>query len=471
MKHIKMLVLALAATLSNAIAANFPSEIPLSPERQEYVAKNLVNYGVCGVQGSTVSGTWIVSKPYAGPKGDLAAVAAMLRSTKLDYSVDPTEKVSSFAQYNYRTPDGMREFNLFFGEKDWNYVKDASGNWIPPADKLVIDNMVFNQLPVEIPGINGAWFIPRDAQGNPIDRIDLSGLIQGNYLVLGAHQSFQAVAGELYVSRNDGSLGIYNLNGTLRQTVHLNHGIDSSVLSIRSAADNASEIAYKAGDIIVTAKYTVDTLATVKLFASGQSVPANVKNVVVSEKKALDANPLGGTSFDPSKPITFRARAGEEWVVIFEKSPARTVATLEVTSGKTPTITKVSQPNGAVNYTASFVAKLAAPYGDVQMGLPDSEYPAIPANSVVIYKNGVASNINAVVVVSYVAPNGASVNPITKMLVVRQGESLVLPVTVAFSVPSDGSDVYGVSLTHVKWLSENGKGSTDLVGPGWITGS
>ena len=124
MKNILKLVIALAA-VGLANAANFPSEIPLSPERQEYLAKNLINFGIVGIQGSSVSGTWIVGKPYTGPKGDLKAVAAAFKAVQLDYTVDPTEKVSSFTNYEYRSPDGTQGFNLFWGQKDWNYIRTS----------------------------------------------------------------------------------------------------------------------------------------------------------------------------------------------------------------------------------------------------------------------------------------------------------------------------------------------------------
>lgn len=309
----------------SSTTSSVPKELPLTREKQQAYALNLVNWISGGVGGNSITGTSYFSGPVNQADGNPNNIAKVFKTYTLDYSVDPSEKLTHFAQWEMRMADG-NTIALFHGYKDFNLVKDAKGNWTVPSEALKITNLTFQMVPIPFPGIQSGYIIVRDSAGNQINYINLNenGLIRDGYLYLGNVQPNSS--GEMYITTSDGTRYVYGLSdGKLRSSNKVTAtGMDVSDPTVRVLPDNTVSITCKSTDNVVRCLYTLDNNCVV-LFDAGTTLPYNV---IVVDKATFDANPNGGTSYDPKKgSVNFKVKAGQTMLIIFEHGGSVIVGT------------------------------------------------------------------------------------------------------------------------------------------------
>ncbi|MBU6231290.1 MAG: peptidoglycan-binding protein [Patescibacteria group bacterium] len=143
----------------------------------------------------------------------------------------------------------------------------------------------------------------------------------------------------------------------------------------------------------------------------------------------------------------------------------------------TPTISESVTVGGtAATFVVTFNVQVTADGSPIILGLPSSKTPAFPAygsnlGSWVIYKNGVAvdSSVNYSPTVSYIQPPGTALSSDGTSFTIAQNQTVTIPVTLRFVVPVLGTDVYGVRLNGVDWLSPGNTIPTFVNEDNWAT--
>lgn len=325
-----------AQTWAATLADNAPKTLPLA-DLATLMADALkkVNHGVGGVSGQSVSGTTWFSQPITtNNNGDPLAIAAFIKKQKLNYSVDPTEKLSHFVGWEIRTADGSSRHSAFWGEKDFSLVKDASGVWQVKAEDMKLTDMEFGYSLLEAKGLNNAYIVLRDKNGNVTGYYYFSdeGLAGNGYVALAAKHVGQT--GDLYLGFNDGSKAIYSLtDGKVRSvtTVAPAEGLETSAKGVLVYADNSSDILVRQIDYVIRAKYTVETTVTVR-FETGSKLPAAIK-LVDADVFAADSN-TPGVVYDPSKTaVSFKVPAGKTILLLVNRGTTVNAA-LPANNGK-----------------------------------------------------------------------------------------------------------------------------------------
>ena len=143
----------------------------------------------------------------------------------------------------------------------------------------------------------------------------------------------------------------------------------------------------------------------------------------------------------------------------------------------TPTINKISGPsgvsgNGTTSYTASFAVQVQGGSSGVNLGLSNSNNPAVASNStfITIYKNGSPMTSLNGVMVAYSAPSGTTQSTSTLSFTVAPNQQTTIPVTVSFFVVNPGANVYSVQLNAISW-SQTGQSAQTTSLTGAVTSS
>ena len=158
-------------------------------------------------------------------------------------------------------------------------------------------------------------------------------------------------------------------------------------------------------------------------------------------------------------------------------APISTVSnvSLSVVPIGTPTITRANVSAGwasyeTFQYTAQFNAQMTAVGADAFVGLPGANFPAVSSGSFSIYKNGAIDYSNYNATVSYSQPSDTATEPnYSSTFVIRQNQTVTVPITISFTVNSPGANTFGVRLNQINWSNSGGKAGTDLSGSGWST--
>lgn len=296
-----------------------PKEVPLASVAQlKAYAVTKINWLSGGISGQSISGTTWFSVPYSPADGDPVAIAAALKRNRLTFSVDPTERISSFANWEVRMPDGAT-WTAFYGQRDFSLVKAADGSYTVPAEAAKLDEMEFLRVPFPVANVSNAYIVVRDAAGNQTGTHNLGdyGNVRNGYLVLFSEYTNQN--GELHIQFGDNSKTIYGLpGGKIKATTSAStNGFDTAPKGVRTLADNTLDIAFRAADEVIRARYLVESTVIVR-FDPTVALPTKV-NVV--EESVFKADPNApGLVFDPSKvPVTWKASAGKVYLVLFTK--------------------------------------------------------------------------------------------------------------------------------------------------------
>jgi len=302
------------------LADGAPKSVPLVSRAQlKAYALSQVNWLSGGISGQTVSGDGrYFSVPYAQADGDPVAIAAAVKVNKVTFSVDPTEKISTFANWEVRTPDGS-SWGAFYGQRDFNLIKDASGNFQIPSNATTIDDMELGTVPFPIKGVNNAHIKLKNSAGFEGGTYSFGerGFVRNGYIILTSEHTAQN--GELFVYFNDGSQAIYVLSDGKQKTMAsvTAGGFSTAVKGVRTLPDNTVDITYGLTDEVVRVKYTLDTSIKVS-FGVGVVLPLKV---LVVEEKLFRADPNAtGNSFDPSKDqVVMRVGVGKSYLILFVK--------------------------------------------------------------------------------------------------------------------------------------------------------
>lgn len=316
-----------------ALADSASKQLPLADVATlKAYALTQVNHVSGGVQASSISGNTWFSVPFNGDgtRNLPAALAAAVKKNSVTFTVDPTDRISSYAAWDIRLSDGST-WTAFWQQQDYSLIKNADGSYSLPPSATKLDSMEFGFVPFEIKGISGAAFHIKDEKGNTVDVYDfgLMGLVKNGYIVFRAEHAGQR--GELHVQFIDGSKAIYTSTGIMKATTTATmSGFDTGAAGVRSLADNASEAVVKTTDDVLWAKYSVATILTVKF--EGTPLPAKVS---IYTETAFRTNPSAPATWtiDPAKTptVSFSAAAGNTYVIVVSRNQ---MVTLPSTPGK-----------------------------------------------------------------------------------------------------------------------------------------